>query len=198
MPTYNEEDPTKRPYVYSITEMSAFEITKEPMRIISAVDMLGMCSAFLDATQCHTSGRWPLSKESRRELGRKIEWNCPQDWKAREEWSGHVRNALQILSQRDQTIRISQQDQWQTWEELETDIHISARCSRQTVEFYRAGNPQHLPNSAELFAVPVNFSKFVSSILSGDIRPVWTVWHADAASMPGCCDGIYPRYAPLK
>lgn len=198
MSLFTEEDPTKRLYIDSVTEMAAFDVTKEPLRIISAVDMLGMCNAFLDGTRCHTPDRWPLSKESRRELGRKMEWNCPRDWKAREEWLGHVRSALQILSRRDQTTQISQQDQWQTWEELETDIHIAARCTRLAVEFYRSGDPQHLPNSAELFAVPVDFSKFVASIISGDVRPVWTVWHADAASTPKSSDGFYPRYAPLK
>lgn len=197
MSIHTEEDPTKLQYVELITQVTAFDATKEPLRIISAVDMLGMCNAFLGATRCHISDRLPLSKESRRELGRKVEWNIPTAGIVREEWSVHVQNALQILSRRDRTNQISPLDQWQTWEDLETDIHIAVRCTRLAVEFYRSGDPQHLPLKTELFAVPEAFPKFVSSIISGEVRPVW-MWDADAAKTPKCADGFYPRYALLK
>ena len=100
MTFFTEEDPTQRRYVDLITEVTAFEATKEPMKIISASDMLGICDAFLAETQCHIEDRLPLSIAGRRELGRKIEWNCPHSWKPREEWSTHVRHALQILNRR--------------------------------------------------------------------------------------------------
>ncbi|EPF6161309.1 hypothetical protein MWS90_003212 [Citrobacter sedlakii] len=177
--------------------MTAFDATKESLKIISASDMLSICDNFLSETQCHISERLPLSKAGRRELARKIEWNCPNAWKPREEWSTHVQHALKILNSRFLEIPISQRDDWQTWEELSTDIHVSARCTRQAVEFYRAGNPQHLPLKADLFAVPEVFSKFLASILSGDIHPVW-MWHADAADTPECHDGLYPKYASLS
>ncbi|WP_180349594.1 hypothetical protein [Klebsiella spallanzanii] len=193
MSLFTEEDPTQHRYVDLITEVTAFEATKEPMKIISASDMLGICDAFLGETQCHISDRIPLSVAGRRELGRKIEWNCPHSWKPHEEWSIHVRHVLKILSRRYLDIPVSQQDDWQTWEELSTDIHVSVRCSRQTVEFYRSGNPQHLPLATELFAVPEDFSKFLASIVSGDIYPVW-MWHADASKTPRCFDGLYPKY----
>ncbi|EHZ1489241.1 hypothetical protein K5J06_000857 [Salmonella enterica] len=197
MALITEEDPTQRRYVDLITEVTAFEATKEPMKIISASDMLGICDASLAETQCRIADRLPLSIAGRRELGRKIELNCPHSWKPREEWSTHVRHALQILNRRYLDIPISPLDDWQTWEELSTDIHVSARCARQTVEFYRSGNPQHLPMQTELFAVPEVFSKFLASILSGDIYPVW-MWHADAAKTPRCLDGLYPKYTPLS
>ncbi|EDW0959261.1 hypothetical protein PK23_004024, partial [Salmonella enterica subsp. enterica] len=47
MTLFTEEDPTQRRYVDLITEVTAFEATKEPMKIISASDMLGICDAFL-------------------------------------------------------------------------------------------------------------------------------------------------------
>jgi len=194
MSLFTEEDPTEQLYVDLVMQMTAFDATKEPLRFISAVDMLGMCSAFLDATQCHIPDRQPLSKESRRELARKVEWNIPTAGIKREEWSKHVRNALQILNQRDQTNRRSPLDQWGSWEDLETDIHIAVRCTRLTVELYRSGDPKHLPLKTELFAVPEPFPKFVASIISGDVRPVW-MWDVDAAKTPGCADGLYPRYA---
>ena len=178
-----KEDPTQNRYVDLITKVSAFEANKEPKKIISASDMLRICDCFLAETQCHIKDRLPLAIADRRELGRKIEWKCPHSWKPRAEWLIHVRHALQISNQRYLDTPISPLDGWQTWEELETDIHVSARCTRQSVEFYRTGDPRHLPMPTDLFAVPENFSKFLGSILSGDIHPGW-MWHADAAITP--------------
>ncbi|HKN04051.1 MAG TPA: hypothetical protein VJY31_08915 [Buttiauxella sp.] len=196
MSRFIDEQPTKRHYIDSLKEISAFEATKEPLRIVSAADMTDACDLFLAGTRCHIPDRLPREKGDRRELGRKVEWNLPKDWKPRAEWKEHVQHALQILNQRTLDNRISELDEWPTWAELETDIHIAVRCSRKTVEFYHRGDLAHLPHKTDLFAVPTDFSKFLGSVIAGDIQPVW-MWSVDAARTPKCYDGYSPRYQPL-
>lgn len=191
--TDNEHSPTLSFYSDNINFLSGFEAPQEPVRLLSATDMMEACDIFLGLTKCHTPERWPRSKEDRVEIARQISWNLPPTWKPQSEWEGLARKALNHIQQRYLEGAMPATYEWQRWKEMETDLYVSVRCTRQTVELYKSGNPKYLPMQTSVFLVPATINGLFSSIIAGKVHPIWMA-NIDAAMTPGCCNGIYPKY----
>ncbi|CAI2439857.1 hypothetical protein [Serratia proteamaculans] len=194
--TGKEQSPTHSFYSENISFLSGFEVSQEPVRLLPAADMIEACDIFLGLSQCHTPERWPRAKEDRREIARQVSWNLPSAWKPRSEWQDWVQKALDQIRQRYLVEYMPDTYEWQSWKEMETDLYVSVRCARQTIELFRSGNPNHLQMPTTVFLVPATLNGFFSSIIAGSVQPAW-IAHMDAALTPGCCNGIYPKYQHL-
>lgn len=183
-------------YSDNITFLSGFDAPQGAVRLLSAADMIEACDIFLGLSKCHTPDRWPRSMKDRKEIARQLNWKLPAAWKPRSEWRDLVENALTQMRMRYLDEYIPETYEWQTWKELETDLYVSARCTRQTIELYRSGNPKHIQLPTSVFLVPASLNEFLSSIIVGSVYPTWLA-EIDAALTPGCCNGIYPKYQQL-
>ncbi|MFP1734044.1 hypothetical protein ACLEC1_14710 [Lonsdalea quercina] len=184
-------------YTDNLKFFSSLDAPQGDLKLLSARDMFDACEAFLCVTRSYIDERRPRLISDRSALARLIETSFPRAWKPHEEWKGRVQLALENTRRRFEKSHISALDEWQTWEELETDIHISVQCSRKTVELFSSGDAQFLPMPTSVFLVPARMDLFLCSLISGHITPTWA-GTVDAALTPGCCFGIYPKYAPRK
>ncbi|MDE9494718.1 hypothetical protein KKJ09_14295 [Xenorhabdus bovienii] len=167
------------------------------VRFLSARDMYDACDAFLAVTTCHIEHRWLPSKEHRKHLAQQLKSYMPPDWKPYGEWKGLVQHALDIAYQHAPRFRISEWDERDIRAELLTNIHISARATRKTVELFDCGDPKLLPVGTNVFAVSAQLNEFLASVIAGAVNPVWMAT-VDSEWTPGCRNGIHPQYSPRK
>jgi|SRR5471030_217803 len=187
---------THATYDSQIEIIKGFDISAQRFRLASGQEMLIACEALLSQTKCYITDRLPRAKEERNDLARLVSSGLSREWKSYEEWSKAIQLALENVRQQRLRNHITELDEWQTWTELETDIHISVNCSRQTILLF-LNDRLHVPANTSIFAVPADWCHFVGSLIAGEIRPT-VVGCVDATKAPACHDGMYPKYAPYK
>lgn len=168
--------------------------SSQEVRLVSHTELLILCDIFLALTRCRVDGRWPASKERRRDLGIEIARRLPAKWPDLHEWERKIGGALLKIKQKSTPCAPSDGEPW--WG-VESDIHIAAKCSRDTIVMFSDENTKHIPMATDTFIVPSAWGEVVGSLLSGTIRPVW-VSCVDAADTPGVAVGLYPKYEPLQ
>ncbi|MGJ0629380.1 hypothetical protein [Xenorhabdus bovienii] len=112
-------------------------------------------------------------------------------------WKGLVQHALDIACQHAPRFRISEWDERDTRAELLTNIHISTRATRKTVELFDCGDPKLLPVGTNVFAVSAQLNEFLASVIAGAVNPVWMAT-VDSEWTPGCRNGTHPQYSLRK
>lgn len=189
------ESSTQRPYyAENIQFLDGVRAPLRAVRLLSAHDMYAACDAFLGQTQNYRPERWLGSKSSRDDLVRLFVWNFGAEWLPHGEWKGSVQRALNSVRLQLKSNRRHEFDEWDDWESLQSDIHISLQATRKTVEFFCAGDPRFLPMPTDLFLVPDHFGKFLCSLVAGTVSPAW-IATVDSEMTPGCRNGLYPIYA---
>ena len=189
------ESSIQRPYYEENLEfMTGVTAPLRAVRLLSARDMYAACDAFLSQTRNYRPARWLGSKSSRDVLVRLFEWNTGADWPRHAEWKDIVQRALNNVLQQLENSRRHEFDEWDDWESLQSDIHISIQATRKTVEFFCAGDERFLPMKTDLFLVPDHFGKFLCSLVGGTVSPAW-ISTVDSEMTPGCRNGLHPIYA---
>ncbi|MGY2799269.1 hypothetical protein ACVWV0_003445 [Ewingella americana] len=183
-------------YESQIEILKGADISAQRFRLASAQEMIIACEELMNQTKCCIADRLPRAKEERNELARLVSSGLSREWKSYVEWSKSIQHALQNARQQRLRSHITELDEWHTWAEQETDIHISAKCSRETILLF-LNDRLHVPANTSVFAVPADWCDFVGSLISGEIRPA-VVACVDATKAPACHDGMYPKYAPYK
>jgi hypothetical protein len=181
-------------YADHINFLSCTDAPQGEVRFLSAHDMYDACDAFLDATTCLIERRWLPSKDHRNNLAQQLKSYIPCDWKPNAKWKGLVQRALQTACLRSPQHRIFEWDEQDTKGELLTNIHLAAHATRKTVELFERGDPEFLPVGTNVFAVSARLNEFLSSVIAGDVSPVW-MSTVDSEWTPGCRNGIHPEYS---
>ncbi|BEM48738.1 hypothetical protein AB868_03534 [Serratia marcescens] len=156
--------------------------------------LIEICEVLCQCAPLRVKERWPLSKKDRRNLALQMEWNLPKAPPPREQWKEAIQTSLRIVYQQ---MPKPQRFEWEKTgylAELETDIHVAADCTLQTVRFF-CNDKIHLPLNTSVFLASPNWNEFVSSLIAGDLYPAW-VAPVDSAKTPGCIQGQFPRYMP--
>lgn len=182
----------KKRYIENVTAQSGYDITANRFCLASAQELLIACDVILACTENQITERWPRLKEHRDVLAKFLIPHLPSEWKDYGEWKVLIQNALENVRQQRLMNQRFEFDEWASWEEQETDIHISVQCSRQTIAMFCYDNP-HVLHKTSIFAVPQKWNEFVASLISGEIRPA-NVDLVDSTKAPACLNGVHPRY----
>ncbi|MEJ5178853.1 hypothetical protein [Erwinia sp. MYb416] len=186
--------PLNRPYYDEMMNMhAAASAPQGAVRILSSSEMYAACDAFLSQTKNYELERWLPSKPCRNEIARRLQWAVEAKWRPREEWTGAVQRALNIVLQPTPHTHTQGFPEWVNEGSLESDIHISVHATRQTVELFALGDRRFVPTQTELFLVPSHFGEFLASLAAGNVYPLWLA-QVDSKDTPGCRDGQYPIY----
>lgn len=180
-------------YREHIRKLSGADVSAQRFRLASGQEMLIACDALLDHTGCHIEDRLPRAIEERNVLARVVSQELSQEWRIYEEWSVMIQLALESVHQQFPHNRRAELDEWRSWPELATDIHIAVKCSRQTIELFLYDH-QHAPENTSIFAVPSHWNDFVGMLISGAIHPTY-VSQIESVKMPGCLNGVHPKYS---
>ncbi|SBL50070.1 Uncharacterised protein [Klebsiella oxytoca] len=183
-------------YVDGISFLSQPINIDDRYRLAGATDLLLCCDALLKAAPLHLQDRWPHEKKYRIDISHRVARHLPSEWPDREAWSETIQQAVKTEEEYFSRGHRSVLNDWATWAELESDIHVAVHCSRETVLLFYC-DKQHLPENTSVFLVPDDFRNFVSELISGDLTPLWAS-QVESTDTPGCIHGFLPKYKPLR
>ncbi|MEQ4672197.1 hypothetical protein AB7W30_19510 [Providencia manganoxydans] len=165
------------------------------VRLLSAREMLDVCEVFLGSLQNHMPARLLPTKEYRNVLGQRMEWTYADEWIAQYLWKELIENGLQEIIHNRNTLHMAEWEYWDSLKQLESDMYLSIQASYKAIKLFQLGDPQYLPMATNVFVVPIQWNKFLSTLMTGDIYPAW-IAKVDSSSIPEIEDGIYPKYSP--